>query len=181
MAGLADVGFVETPEAPAGLASRVVARDDLVLIVAPTHPWARRHEPVTPSLLGRTSLILREPGSGTREALERALEATGVSLAPPLLELGSTAAVKRAALEGTGAVVLSRLAVQPEIEEGRLCLVPTRELDLARSLRAVWVPGRLRPEPVVALVRQASRGSAHPGGVDASPPARPRARRRDAG
>lgn len=74
--GQADLGFIEGPTAPRGLRSRVVAHDNLVLVVPDTHPWARRTRPVSAQMLAATPLITREAGSGTRDFLARAL--TGV-------------------------------------------------------------------------------------------------------
>ncbi|WP_035847332.1 LysR substrate-binding domain-containing protein [Kitasatospora azatica] len=138
LAGEADLGFVEGPRAPAGLAGAVVAADRLVVVVAPGHRWARRRSPVDGAELAATPLVLREPGSGTREVLDRALPAPAV----PLLELASTTALKAAALAGAGPVCLSELAVADELATRRLVEVPLTGLDLRRPLRAVWPTGR---------------------------------------
>lgn len=45
LAGEADLGFVEGLTVPAGLDSAVIAHDRLVVVTAPTHPWARRRRP----------------------------------------------------------------------------------------------------------------------------------------
>jgi DNA-binding transcriptional LysR family regulator len=71
-AGSADLGFIESPNVPSGLRSRVVARDELLLVVRRDHPFGRRRRPVEPALLAQTPLVSREIGSGTREALTAA-------------------------------------------------------------------------------------------------------------
>ncbi|HVV18631.1 MAG TPA: LysR substrate-binding domain-containing protein, partial [Pseudonocardiaceae bacterium] len=91
--GEVDIGFVETPEAPDGLSARRVATDHLVVVVSPGHPWARRRGPLPVAELAATPLVVREHGSGTRDTVERALADAGVTLAVPLVELGSTTAV----------------------------------------------------------------------------------------
>jgi DNA-binding transcriptional LysR family regulator len=150
--GGADIGFVEGPDAPPGLRSRVVAGDDLVVVVAPTHPWARRRRPVGPADLASTPLIMRESGSGTREVLERALAAHG--LAPtPLVELGSTTAIKASVTAGTAPGIVGRLAVTAELADGRLREVAVSGLALERAIRAVWSPARPLSGPA-ALLRQ---------------------------
>ncbi|WP_436788825.1 LysR substrate-binding domain-containing protein, partial [Yinghuangia sp. YIM S10712] len=73
LAGEADLGFTEGRRAPGGLASAVVARDRLTVVVAPGHPWSRRRGPVPAAELAATPLVQREPGSGTREVLAAAL------------------------------------------------------------------------------------------------------------
>src|SRR5579875_1565688 len=69
LAGHADLGFIEGPDLPAGLASRLVARDHLVVVVPRGHPWARRSTPIDAAELAATRLVHREAASGTRAAL----------------------------------------------------------------------------------------------------------------
>ncbi|MEV6108257.1 LysR family transcriptional regulator [Streptomyces sp. NPDC051940] len=141
LAGEADLGFVEGVAVPRGLDSVVIGHDWLTVVVSPAHPWARRRKPVPVAELAATPLILREEGSGTREVLDAALTPHG-GLAPPLLELASTTAVKAAALSGAGPAVLSELAVGDELASKRLKAVPVEDLHLARDLRAVWPRGQ---------------------------------------
>jgi DNA-binding transcriptional LysR family regulator len=63
-------------------------------------------------------------------------------LAAPLLELSSTSAVRGAVAAGAGPAVLSDLAVRDDVAAGRVVAVPVRDLDLSRSLRAVWPRGQ---------------------------------------
>ncbi|PYC68711.1 LysR family transcriptional regulator [Streptomyces tateyamensis] len=154
LAGEADLGFVEGPRAPAGLAGTVVAADRLVLVVEPGHRWAHRRAPVTAAELAATPLVLREPGSGTREVLDRALagQLGAGARSTPLLELASTTALKAAALGGAGPVCLSVLAVADELATRRLVEVPLAGLDLRRPLRAVWPAGRRPAGPARDLL-----------------------------
>ncbi len=139
--GGADIGFVEGPHDPPDLQTRVVAGDDLVVVVAPSHPWARRRRPLSAADLAATPLVLREAGSGTREVLERALGVSGLEPSP-LVELASTTAIKASVAAGTGPGVLSRLAVQPEVTDGRLSIVATSGIPLERRIRAIWPSNR---------------------------------------
>src|SRR6476620_1163842 len=70
--GDADLGVIETPYAPSGLRSRVVGRDELVVIVPPDHKWGRRARSLSASELSETPLVTREAGSGTRDSLTAA-------------------------------------------------------------------------------------------------------------
>lgn len=143
LAGEADLGFVEGLSVAEGLDGAVIGHDRLLVVAAPSHPWARRRAPLTPAELAATPLILRERGSGTRQVLDSALSACG-GLAEPLLELASTTAVKAAAVSGAGPAVLSELAVTEELTARRLTAVPVEEVGLHRDLRAVW-PTSHRP------------------------------------
>lgn len=143
--GESDLGFVECPSIPRSLSSRTVAQDELVVVVAPDHPWARRRRGITRAELARTPLVLRERGSGTRRTLELGLE----QMVEPAHEVTSTAAA-RSLVQVTGSpAVLSSLAVEAELAAGSLHRVTVSDLRLPRRLRAVWHP-RQRPTGVTA-------------------------------
>ncbi|MGQ4436047.1 MULTISPECIES: LysR family transcriptional regulator [unclassified Streptomyces] len=144
----ADLGFVEGLSVPPGLDSTVIAHDHLIVVTAPTHPWARRQRPVPAEELASTPLILREKGSGTRQVLDAALG----GLARPLIELSSTTAVKASAVSGAGPAVLSELAVGEELSMRRLVRIPVEGVTLARDLRAVWPTGHRPTGPARELL-----------------------------
>jgi molybdate transport repressor ModE-like protein len=156
LGGAADLGFIEGPDLPEGLHSRTVGRDELRLIVVPGHPWARRKRKTRPAELAATPLISREPGSGTRRALELALRP--FTLAPPLLELSSTTAIKSAVIEGIGPAVLSAHTVAAELAAGTLVGVDVAGVDLSRQLRLIWLAGRVLRGPGADLAAIAARG-----------------------
>jgi molybdate transport repressor ModE-like protein len=140
----ADLGFVEGPEPPSGLRHRLIGVDELVVVVGPTHPWAQRSSRrVRPATLASTPLVVREAGSGTRTVLERALR--DLPVAPPALELPSTAAVRAAVAAGAGPAALSEHAVRDDIASGRLTPISVAGLDLSRRLHAVWTRGANPP------------------------------------
>ncbi len=158
-----DLGFVEGPMAPRGLAARAVLADRLVVIVSPAHPWARRRRPISPAQLAGTPLVVREVGSGTRAVLDAALATHG--LEPEVAAvLGSTTAIKTAVVAGTGPAVVSALALGRELASGQVVEVTCRGLATDRWIHAVWPKGRQLSEPAAALVAiaQAS-GRGHPG------------------
>ena len=152
--GSADIGFVEGLTVEPGLVGRTVYRDELVVVVQPDHPWARDGRKLSVQQLAAARLVVREGGSGTREVLEALLEPHLVGPAPkPLTTLGSTTAVKAAVRGGAGPAVVSRLAVQQELDGGQLCEVPIEGVRLTRALRAVWLRGH-QLEPAAAQLLQ---------------------------
>jgi DNA-binding transcriptional LysR family regulator len=155
--GAVDVGFVESPRAPAGLSTQPVATDRLVVVVAPDHPWSRRHRPLSPAELAATPLVMRERGSGTRDTLDRALRRAHAPEPLQLIEMGSATAVRNAVIAGTGPAVISELAVRTDLAERRLVEVRTEGIDLRRSLRAVWIAGRTLTGPAADLLTTARR------------------------
>jgi DNA-binding transcriptional LysR family regulator len=156
LSGDADLGFVEGPTLATGLQGRVVARDRLVVIVPPDHPWARRRRPLPAAELAATRLVSREPASGTRAALERALRAYA-PLAGPLLELSTASGVRSAVAAGAGPAVLSNLAIREDVAAHRIVEVPVTGARLDRSLRAVWPAGQRPTGPARDLLAIALR------------------------
>lgn len=139
--GALALGFIETPHVPAWTSALTLRQDELAVVVSPDHPWARR-EGVEVAELAATSLVVREGGSGTREAFEEIVPAAAST--PPVQELSSNAAVRIAVESGAGPAVLSMLAVRPQLHTGALRRVAVLDRQLRRPLTAVWTgPRRL--------------------------------------
>lgn len=157
----ADLGFVEGPEPPRGLRHRLIGVDELLVVVGPAHPWAQRSSRrVTAATLASTPMVVRETGSGTRTVLERALR--DLPVAPPALELASTAAVRSAVAAGAGPAALSEHAVRDDIASGRLTPINVTGLDLSRRLHAVWTRGTTPPAGPARDLVQWAVTQAHP-------------------
>jgi DNA-binding transcriptional LysR family regulator len=158
-----EVGLVEGRGVPKGLRHRTVGHDRLVVVVAPSHPWARRKAPPSAVELAATPIVAREPGSGTREVFDVALRRSLASSAPtePIqsaLELPTTAAIRAAVIAGAGPAVLSEVAVADDVAAGRLRVIDVEGLDLRRRLLAVWSgAAQPRPGPVRDLISVAVR------------------------
>jgi molybdate transport repressor ModE-like protein len=150
------LGFVETPTEIPGLRTTTVAKDELVVVVAPQHPWARRRG-VSAAELARTPLVTREKGSGTRLSAERILTEAGYEIPNPLAELPTTAAVRTAVASGAAPAVLSILAVRDDLTAGRLVRVPVKGLRFVRELRAIRSPGAAPLPQLEALLSIAAR------------------------
>jgi DNA-binding transcriptional LysR family regulator len=80
--------------------------------------------------------------------LTEALDAHGLNMIAAM-ELGSTTAIKAAAVAGAGPAVLSALAVRTELQAGQLVTVACPELSLERSIRGIWAALR-QPSPAAA-------------------------------
>lgn len=149
--GSADLGFIETTSGLSGLDEAVVGHDELVTVVSPGHPWAARGT-VPVEALAATPLVMRESGSGTREALAAALRELGLGEPSAVLELGSTSAVRAAVVHGNSPTVISRLAVAAEVDAGQLVEIAVPDLVVGRDLRAVWPSGTDLPTLARALL-----------------------------
>ena len=109
-AGSVELGVIGAAPVRPGLAAERWVKDELVAIVARRHPLARRRLLAATALAGQ-QYIAREEGSSTRAVAERSLADLGVTLRP-VMELGSTEAVREAVAAGLGVSVVSRHAVQ---------------------------------------------------------------------
>ena len=156
-AGTDDLGFIETPVVPTGLARRTVGNDEVVIVVSPAHPWARKRT-VTAAQLAATPLVEREQGSGTRLTLERALTAAvgADAVVPPAAELSTTSGIRATVMAGLGVGALSSLAVRDDVAAGRLAIVATELDPLSRRLTAIWREDRPLPPGAARLLELAS-------------------------
>lgn len=153
--GAADVGFLESPSVRRTLHRRRIGWDQLAVAVLPDHPWAKRKRPISAKELATARLLVREPGSGTRETIESALARAGLDLSPGPV-MASNTALKSAALAGMGPVVLSDLTLATEIATGQLVRVRVLDLPLRRPLSAVWRREETLSPAAVALLEVAA-------------------------
>jgi DNA-binding transcriptional LysR family regulator len=138
-----DVGWalVEGPVAESRLSVRRFRDDELILIVASTHPWARRRRPIAPLALADEAFIAREPGSGTGAVVERALVRVGIQLTPRV-RIADSRGIAEAVASGAGVGIVSELVAAPLLQSGRLARVAIAGLSLIRPLSLVHLPGR---------------------------------------
>lgn len=133
------LGFIETPHLPTDLVTAHLRDDEMLVVTAPGHPWARRRSPLSLAEVAATPLVMREAGSGTRDTLTDHLAAQHPPLTPRIaMELGTSAAVRSAIAAGVGPGVLSRLAVRDDLVLGRLVAVEVTGPPLTRQLTVVW-------------------------------------------
>ncbi len=124
-----------------GLEALALARDEIVAVVATSHPWARRRV-LSPRELLNEPYLTREAASGTRAVATAALANAGIELRP-VLQAASAQSLKRG-LEDGGFTLISRITIEAEQRAGTLSGIPIRGLDLTRELSAIR---RRRPVP----------------------------------
>jgi DNA-binding transcriptional LysR family regulator len=162
--GIAELGFVEGAVESEHFASTPVARDQLVVVVGPEHPWAGLDRLTRGDLTG-SEWILRERGSGTRSVLENALSQLGIEPGALRiqLELPSNEAVRAAVEAGLGATAISASVAAPSIEAGLLHKVdlplPEREFHVLRHRERYQSRAA---EALLAMVARSPAGSIRP-------------------
>jgi LysR family transcriptional regulator, low CO2-responsive transcriptional regulator len=113
----ADVAITGTPPGDHRLLAEPFIENEIACITAPDDPVAGG-QAVDAATLANRAWLLREPGSGTRALGEQFLAERG--LVPRTLTLGSNGAIKQAARAGLGVSLLSRAAVEAELQSGWL-------------------------------------------------------------
>lgn len=127
-----DLGFLGDPIRDEELETVPFRKDEIVAFAKPDHPYACATR-VTTCDLEKDGLVLREQGSATRKWAEETLRTLNVSYRVAM-ELGSNEAVKRAVAAGLGIGMLSRYALDIELESGTLCVANVLGMKCERWL-----------------------------------------------
>jgi DNA-binding transcriptional LysR family regulator len=109
--------------------------DQLVLVVPPKHPLARKKS-VKAEELQREKFILRETGSATRAAIVAHLEESDLKV-ETVMEMENPESVKKAVQSGLGIAFISKFAVETELKARSLVAVRVRGLGIRRELKIV--------------------------------------------
>lgn len=140
--GKIDIGFVENASRKPWLHYERVMADELVLVAGTGGRYART-ETVSMQELCTMPLVLREKGSGTREIVEKALAAHGISVEnlEVAIELNSTEAIKSFVRFSDAVAVVSVISIRHELSEGSLRIIDIDGLDMCREFAAAVRPG----------------------------------------
>lgn len=116
----------------------------LVVVANPQHPLAKRRN-IPVEALSNETFVIREPGSGTRIAMERHFAEYGVNIIPGM-EMTSAEAIKQAVQANLGLAVASGHTLSLELETGRLVVLDVQGFPLLRHWHIVHCKGkRLSP------------------------------------
>jgi DNA-binding transcriptional LysR family regulator len=151
--GRVELGIVGAKPAQRSLDARALMSDELMVVVGAEHPWATR-DTVSLAELAAEPMVLRERGSGSREALEHALETAGSSLSAHRIvgEMGSTQAIKQAVRAGVGVSLISRRAIEDELRAGHLAALTIPGVAVGRAFYLVTHRERTRSPLAVTFL-----------------------------
>lgn len=132
-----DVGFIGRRPRVARLKALVVDSDEVVLVLPPGHRLAGRGEVDLADLAGEP-LVVREPGSGTRDAVEAALAERGrdLTVRRAVAEMGSGRALAAAVASGQGMGFVSSHLAGPDA-------VRLRGVPIRRPIYLIYHPRQL--------------------------------------
>ena len=111
------------------------APNELVLVASPYHRLAGRAN-VPLSELAKEHFLMREVGSGTRAALELILQEAEVPLHVSM-HMGNNSAIKQGVAAGLGIALISRVALDMELETNRLVILDVEGFPIMRQWRIV--------------------------------------------
>jgi len=158
--GVADlrftVGFVEGPVRVEGVVAEEFSRDELIPVVGAQHPLAGRRR-ANPSDINGLPLLMREPGSGTRELIGEMLQQLDVETGS-IVEFGNTEALKQAAIHGGGIAWLPSISVARDLQDRSLVRLPVRALGLQRPLSILRREGAYQVPAVEAFLQKVRKG-----------------------
>ena len=131
-----DFGVLTFPPRDRGLDSVPLGEDDLVMLVRPDHPLAKRRQ-ITMEEFGRETVIAHNDPSPARERVLRLYEQRH---APINIQIGlpSLDGIKRAIELGLGVALLPRRCALSEINSGQLAAVKVPQLRLPRDVRLIY-------------------------------------------
>ena len=127
-----DVDLAIMGRSPEGLDSTAesFALNPHVIIAPPLHPLARESD-IPEAVVARETFMVREPGSGTRLAMQAYFQQRGLSFRIGM-EMASNETIKQAVMAGMGLSFISRHTIDLELATGRLVALDVRGLPVVR-------------------------------------------------
>ncbi len=149
-AGRFDIAVMGRPPEGVDVESTVMGDHPHVIIAPTDHPFAERRS-ISPADLASETMLMREPGSGTRTLTERFLARTKVK--PRIgMEIGSNETIKQAVMAGLGIAFISAHTIALELEDRRLSVLDVVGLPEYRQWFVVR-PAAKRLMPAASALR----------------------------
>ncbi|MBO0959388.1 LysR family transcriptional regulator [Neobacillus sp. MM2021_6] len=127
-----DIGIIEGVVKNDNLNIEIVSEDKMVMVAAPHHPLLKKKDEIHFSELAAETWILREEGSGTREAADKLFQINGFT-PKKVMEFGSTQLIKESVEAGLGISLVSRWALNKELTNGYLEEMHVKGLPFKRN------------------------------------------------
>lgn len=127
-----DIGIIEGFFEEDVLNSEVVSKDRMFIVASPRHRLVGEKGKKTFADLEEETWILREEGSGTREAAENLFRRYGFT-PKKIMEFGSTQLIKESVEAGLGISLLSSWAIKKELTNGYIGTLRVNGLPFKRN------------------------------------------------
>ncbi len=169
-----DLAVMGRPPGGMDVVAHPFAQHPLVVVASPAHPLARRRR-IPLVRLEAEPFVIREPGSGTRTAMERVFRDHHTRYRATM-EMSSNETIKQAVIAGLGVSFLSMHTLGLELAAGKLAILDVVGLPVMREWYVVHLrEKRLAPVPAAFRAFLVERGAAIIGeATGVKPRARPR-------
>ncbi len=124
-------GVVQSDE----IVSRLICKDEIVMVVSKTHPYAGKR--ITMQMLHGQPLISREQGSADRNQFERLMAENQIRMEKKWC-CTNTEAIKRAVIAGKGIAILSKRLVEREVRQGALQILSIAHVHVTRDFKLIY-------------------------------------------
>lgn len=140
--GEVDIAVMGRPPKDLPVRSEPFAAHPLAFVASPDHILARREQTLTTEDLRSQAFIVREPGSGTRAAMEQYFSDARVSYTPAL-QVTSNETVKQAVMAGLGLGFLSLHTLDHEWRTQRIAMLDVQGTPIVRAWNVVHAQSKL--------------------------------------
>lgn len=135
-----DLYILSQPPSDLDVSSHPFVENPLVVLAPRHHPLAQEKN-IPLKRLTEEPFIMREPGSGTRKAVQKLFDEHGISVKVKL-DLGSNEAIKQAIAGGLGISVLSRHTLALEGTTSQLTILDVEDFPIQRYWYVVYPTGK---------------------------------------
>lgn len=131
-----DIGIIEGPLKEKKLTTEIIAEDNMYITAHPDHYLAQTEREPTISELENEGWIMREEGSGTRDAVDEFFRKFQIK-PKKYMEFGSTQVIKESVQAGIGISLLSQWAIKKELHHNYMKIVNIKGLPFTRYFSIV--------------------------------------------
>jgi DNA-binding transcriptional LysR family regulator len=132
---LTDLAIMGRPPAHLDIATQSFMDNPLVVVAPPSHPLCTARQ-IPVKRLEQETFLVREPGSGTRSAMERFFSTHHININRGM-ETDTNEAIKQAVQAGMGLAIMSLHTVELELETKRLKVLDVQDFPIMRHWHVV--------------------------------------------
>jgi len=134
--GIVNFGFVGSVNKSAKIRYKVVCEDELIIIASPITMSEYKDKEVDVDFLLEHNFISREDGSATLKTFEMYLKTRNMKLSDLEVKVKceDTSVIKKLVMEDVGISVVSKIAVQSELDNGSLIPIKIKNAKLVRNI-----------------------------------------------
>ena len=138
--GKLELGLVGTPAPESDFISKKCLGDELILVASPKTA-EKFSGPIDLNELKKLPFIIREKGSGTRQAIQSALQKRGLERLDQLnliAEMGSAEAIRQALKGDLGVAIVSSLSVAEDLDAEKLIKITLPDEPISRHFYLIY-------------------------------------------